>query len=509
MLIRFLPHGRGSGQKAANYLLGKRDHRGTSREEIRILVGNPEADARLIDNLTFRNRYSSGVIAWAPEDRPTDEQVMAVLDDFEKVAFAGLQDNQYTWSAVLHRERGGGVHVHVVVPMVELQSGKSFNVAPPGWHRDLNPVAEMHNFHHGWARPDDPARRRLVKPGPAFEAKLQATAKRGGISEPSTREEITEWLVERIGNELVENRDGIRASLAELGTITRETDTSISVRLPEAKRAIRLKGLIYEREFTPRLVQDIAEKAAGRPEPSAGDVRRAEKKFRDACERRRQRNLARYRPGIAKDPEALPETAAPELVHRDDGSRIGGDPAAGDREHSAEPGMDAGFDMVPRPEWGGGDLQGSGRQPVVADEQELATGQELDMAGQGRPVVCQGRMKGVKNGRKNRHRAGLAGPDWQDPEGLGRAGSPLDRACTELERQSEGIVGQSEDFECSVERLGRADQVLAGIARAIGAIRQAIRRRLKMLGKEREKRPDGEWENPFSLDLKPPRPPGY
>ncbi|MDE2737901.1 MAG: hypothetical protein OXH47_00070 [Paracoccaceae bacterium] len=130
MLIRFLPHGRGSGQKAANYLLGKRDHRGTSREEIRILVGNPEADARLIDNLTFRNRYSSGVIAWAPEDRPTDEQVMAVLDDFEKVAFAGLQDNQCTWSAVLHRERGGGVHVHVVVPMVELRSGKSFNVAP-------------------------------------------------------------------------------------------------------------------------------------------------------------------------------------------------------------------------------------------------------------------------------------------------------------------------------------------------------------------------------------------
>lgn len=74
---------------------------------------------------------------------------MAVLDDFEKLAFAGLQDNQYTWSAVLHREKGGGVHVHVVVPMVELQSGKSFNVAPPGWFNDLNPVAEMHNFRHG------------------------------------------------------------------------------------------------------------------------------------------------------------------------------------------------------------------------------------------------------------------------------------------------------------------------------------------------------------------------
>jgi len=87
---------------------------------------------------------------------------------------------------------------------------------------------------------------------------------------------------------------------------------------------------------------------------------------------------------------------------------------------------------------------------------------------------------------------------------LGRAGSPLDRTCTELERQSEGLVGQSEDLECSVERLGRADQVLAGIARAVRAIGQAIQRRLKKVRKEREKRLDDEWTNPFSLDLKPP-----
>jgi len=40
-----------------------------------------------------------------------------------------------------------------------------------------------------------------------------------------------------------------------------------------------------------------------------------------------------------------------------------------------------------------------------------------------------------------------SGPDWQDPEGLGQAGSPLDRAFAELEHQYEGLVGQSEDFE--------------------------------------------------------------
>ncbi|MDE2737902.1 MAG: hypothetical protein OXH47_00075 [Paracoccaceae bacterium] len=51
---------------------------------------------------------------------------------------------------------------------------------------------------------------------------------------------------------------------------------------------------------------------------------------------------------------------------------------------------------------------------------------------------------------------------------------------------------------------GRKDQVLAGIARAVRAIGQAIQRRLRMLGKEWEKRPDNEWTNPFSLELRPP-----
>ncbi len=56
---------------------------------------------------------------------------------------------------------------------------------------------------------------------------------------------------------MVENQEGVKASLAELGTITREADTSISVKLPGAKRAIRLKELLYEREFSLGLITEI------------------------------------------------------------------------------------------------------------------------------------------------------------------------------------------------------------------------------------------------------------
>ena len=42
--------------------------------------------AAVADSLDFEHRYTSGVIAWAPEDQPTDEQIEAVLDAFEETA---------------------------------------------------------------------------------------------------------------------------------------------------------------------------------------------------------------------------------------------------------------------------------------------------------------------------------------------------------------------------------------------------------------------------------------
>ena len=45
------------------------------------------------------HRYTSGVIAWAPEDELTDKQIGAVLDAFEETAWAGLEPDRYAWAA--------------------------------------------------------------------------------------------------------------------------------------------------------------------------------------------------------------------------------------------------------------------------------------------------------------------------------------------------------------------------------------------------------------------------
>ena len=94
---------------AADYLLGARDATGQLREGVEILRGDPHQVAAVADALAFEHKYTSGVIAWAPEDTPTDAQISAVMDAFERTAWVGLEPDRYAWSAVAHRERGGAL----------------------------------------------------------------------------------------------------------------------------------------------------------------------------------------------------------------------------------------------------------------------------------------------------------------------------------------------------------------------------------------------------------------
>ena len=90
-----------------------------------MLRGHPHQVAAVADALQFEHKYTSGVIAWAPEDKPSDAQINRVVDEFEKTAWAGLEPDRYAWAAVQHREAGGGVHVHVLAARVDLETGKS------------------------------------------------------------------------------------------------------------------------------------------------------------------------------------------------------------------------------------------------------------------------------------------------------------------------------------------------------------------------------------------------
>ena len=65
----------------------------------------------------------------------------------------------------MHRERGGGVHVHVFAARCDLETGRSLNIAPPGWQKTFDPLRDAFNAEEGWSRPDDPALARVQQPG--------------------------------------------------------------------------------------------------------------------------------------------------------------------------------------------------------------------------------------------------------------------------------------------------------------------------------------------------------
>ena len=302
MMIKFHKAG-ASGGDAADYLEGERDHKGRSRENVEVLRGDPFRVGQIADSLEFKHRLTAGVIAWAPGDSPNPEQIDEVLDNFERLAWAGLEPDRYAWSAVRHDEPSGGVHVHIMTARVDLQTGKSLNIAPPGWQYDFDPLRDALNIKHGWARPDDPARAGSVYLE-SHENKIKAEQKKSGL--PAGKidiETLTDHLTEQITLGFIENRNDVLLALKDIGEITRAGKNYISLKLPGDKKATRLRGAIYDEQFNGDTYRENKE-TAGRtgtrtPESRQADFNAAKDRHNAAVRRRGKFSRKKY--GDGKD----------------------------------------------------------------------------------------------------------------------------------------------------------------------------------------------------------------
>jgi hypothetical protein len=361
MHIKFLRHGTGSASGAVSYLLADKDHLGVKRAEVKVLRGNPALVASVADNLDFVHRYSSGVLSWAPEEQPDDDEIDGVLKDVEQAFTSGLDPDRLAWTAVLHREKNGACHVHLLAARVDLATGKSYNPAPPGWQKTFDPLRDAWNWEQGWARPDDPLRARLYQPG--HRALIEASARRaelaaeedpkGEIAEKITRrlaaEEdpkgaITRYLVQRIEAGAVRDRSEMVEALKEAGLqVNRQGKDYLSVVDPETGKKYRLKGAIYGADFTPEACRELGRQAeqedrGGRQrggERDEGKARHAREEFERALERIAGHNNKRYR----RPAEVARETLAAD-VDRESRNGHGVDPGDADR---ARPVRDVGI----------------------------------------------------------------------------------------------------------------------------------------------------------------------
>jgi hypothetical protein len=117
-----------------------------------VLRGNPDRTEALIDASRHQWTYRAGVISFAAEDAPTEEQQAEVMDHFKQLAFAGLDPTQYDvlWVRHTHEDR---VELHFCTPRLELTSGRSLNIAPPGYHDAFDSLRDVMNQRHCWVDP--------------------------------------------------------------------------------------------------------------------------------------------------------------------------------------------------------------------------------------------------------------------------------------------------------------------------------------------------------------------
>ena len=116
----------------------------------------------------------------------------------------------------------------------DLETGKSLNIAPPGWEQTYGPLVETCNVEHAWSRPDDPARARVQQPG--HRAYIEAAELRAGTRrEGDPRDVIEEYLVQRVESGQIEDRAGVVAALKEAGfEVPRENKHYVTVLDPGA-----------------------------------------------------------------------------------------------------------------------------------------------------------------------------------------------------------------------------------------------------------------------------------
>ncbi|WP_299729063.1 relaxase/mobilization nuclease domain-containing protein [uncultured Tateyamaria sp.] len=383
MLIKFFRNGKGAGAGPVGYLVADkvlaydgnrdliRDADGqpitVTREPLpEVLRGNPERTEALIDASRHQWTYRAGVISFAATDAPTEEQQAEVMDQFERLAFAGLDPTQYEvlWVRHTHEDR---VELHFCTPRLELTSGRSLNIAPPGYEKAFDSLRDVMNQRHGWADPMELERTQAVRD--AIETPTRAHG----------RDELHAWLQDQISVGLITDRATMIDALTDAGyDLPRVGKAYLTARDPDTDERWRLKGEIFHENWQADTAEREVERGAGHDTPGlrrldgipAGEL---QDRFEQHCDQRAAYNRDRY-PHLSATEQEL----ADHLALADHGDVLGGDRLDDGRELAldADAGQlrDDGLGLDADRQ-GGWDLAGAGSDQDAAED--LHTGRQI------------------------------------------------------------------------------------------------------------------------------------
>ncbi|MEM4976553.1 MAG: toprim domain-containing protein [Desulfurococcaceae archaeon] len=146
MIVKLTPHGRGDVKEAIEYVLQETNCKGEKREETWVVYGNPDEVIAFSRTESFNKavkklKYFSGVIALAPGERLTEEQLDFLISSFDYVLnCAGQMDLPYV---VVKHVENGREHYHFIGLNYDLITQRFYNPFRPGWEKKFGAWARL------------------------------------------------------------------------------------------------------------------------------------------------------------------------------------------------------------------------------------------------------------------------------------------------------------------------------------------------------------------------------
>ncbi|MCE7575807.1 relaxase/mobilization nuclease domain-containing protein [Aliivibrio fischeri] len=291
MIVKIHSRGTGCGSGPVDYLLGKDGQ----RDGATLNRGDPNTIIGLIDSSPYAKKYTSGVLSFAESDLPREAKD-ELMSSFESALLPGLDKDQFACLWVEHRDKGR-LELNFVVPNIELLSGRRLQ---PYFDRvdrpRINAWQTLKNESYQLKDPNDPENKQAL-----------VTANSLPHSKKLAVEAITYGLLKQAENGEIRNRDDVKICLEKAGfSVVRETKNSLSIADPEGGKNLRLKGVIYEKDFRFGLgLRDEIQRASERYRALAQErVLEARETYHQSFEKQRERNQQRHqRPNI--EPEKV------------------------------------------------------------------------------------------------------------------------------------------------------------------------------------------------------------
>lgn len=194
--------------------------------------------------------------------------------------------------------------LHFVFAEIHLPSGKALPVYYIGKDFDLvDSWKDLINIDYGLEDPNDPKRKRAYRLK-GYEYALKKQQEKDKLAGKAIKDEkvfdeekIGEWLIEEIADdESIQTQTDVIRVIAEAFEITRvaKDGKSISIKNPVGGRNIKLKGMMYEREFTRQRFESLG-KTQTRERKNRSELQASNQRERDKRQHRLAQRFAKRR----------------------------------------------------------------------------------------------------------------------------------------------------------------------------------------------------------------------